>query len=89
LIGKLKNQDSIKPDDDCKILINFLFGAGLSRDYLNALNNIERDITQAQQANDSVKITDLKKEYFEESISGNIEIVDTVSIKANIAPFSI
>lgn len=56
--------------------VNFLFGAGLSRDYLDALNNIEREITQAQKDEDSDKVLGLKKKYFEESISGNIEIVD-------------
>ncbi len=56
--------------------INFLIGAGLSSPFLRALANIEEKLTKTS---DEKEISDIKKEYFEESISGNLELLNNPS----------
>jgi len=55
--------------------INFLFGAGLSKPFLESLNNIETALAKAEKEKNDVEIQKLRKEYFEKSMLGNLKIV--------------
>lgn len=62
--------------------INFLIGAGLSTPFLGVLGDIEKRLAEET---DIDKITQIKKEYFEVSISGNVKLIaPSVSDVANI-----
>ncbi len=56
--------------------INFLIGSGLSHPFLEILSGIESRLTAET---DSTKIKEIKKEYFEKSISKNSELIKTLS----------
>ena len=56
--------------------VNFLIGAGLSCDFLKPLRGIEEKIDEAEKNDDSQVSLELKKEYFEKSIVGNLGIID-------------
>lgn len=57
--------------------INFLIGSGLSRPFLNTLNNIEKDLTEAW--DDLKKVIPLKKDYFDGVMLWNISILENLS----------
>lgn len=62
--------------------ISFLVGAGLSRPFLDTLNSIELDLTDAEKKGDQERIVQLKKDYFSKSILGNLKILrDEVDAK--------
>ena len=69
-------QDIKKTIDSANI--SFLIGAGLSKPFLDALNNIEINLAKAEKDKDDVEILKLKKEYFEKSMLGNLKIVNEV-----------
>lgn len=60
--------------------LNFLMGAGLSMPFLKILENIEKDLTEAEKIEDKderdTKILELRKKYFTESMLGNLKIVN-------------
>ena len=56
--------------------VNFLIGSGLSRPFLDVLQNIETQLTQAENDGDEAKILVLKEEYFTKCMKGNLEVVD-------------
>ena len=58
--------------------INFLIGSGISHPFLEILNTIEDDLTTAEDDNNEDRVAELKKEYFEKCMLGNLEIVDEV-----------
>jgi len=55
--------------------INFLIGSGASREYLGVLNNIEKDLTDAEEVGDKVRRLELKEEYFSKCMEGNIGLI--------------
>ncbi|NQU86077.1 MAG: SIR2 family protein [Mariniphaga sp.] len=56
--------------------INFLIGSGLSFPFLDILNNIEIKLVKAEENYIPQEISELKKEYFEKSMVGNLKIID-------------
>jgi len=56
--------------------VNFLIGSGLSRPFLDVLQGIEVQLTQAENENDTAKILELREEYFTKCMKGNLEVVD-------------
>ena len=56
--------------------VNFLIGSGLSRPFLDVLQDIETQLTQAENDNDAARILVLKEEYYTKCMKGNLEIVD-------------
>ena len=69
-------QDIKKTIDSANI--SFLIGAGLSKPFLDALNNIEINLSKAENDKNDVEVLKLKKEYFEKSMLGNLKIVEDV-----------
>jgi hypothetical protein len=57
--------------------INFLIGAGLSRPFLDVLNDIETFLSDPTKTAD--EITDKKKEYFNKVMLGNLDIVENTT----------
>lgn len=57
--------------------INFLIGAGLSRPFLDVLNNIETFLSDPTKT--AREITDKKKEYFDKVMLGNLAILDNAT----------
>ncbi len=58
--------------------INFLIGAWLSRPFLQVLKNIEKDLIEAENKGDKKKILELKREYFEWVMEGNLKITEDI-----------
>jgi len=57
--------------------LNFLIGSGLSRPFLDVLNDIEVFLSDATKTSD--EITAKKKEYFNRVMAGNLDIVNDVA----------
>ncbi len=56
--------------------INFLIGSGLSAPFLEILKDIETNLSNAEDIEDTAGITKYRKEYFDKCMEGNLEIVD-------------
>ncbi|MEI9911036.1 MAG: SIR2 family protein [Bacteroidota bacterium] len=57
--------------------INFLIGSGLSRPFLEVLNDVEIFLSDSQKT--SAEITAKKKEYFNKVMVGNLDIINDTS----------
>jgi hypothetical protein len=56
--------------------INFLIGSGVSAPFLEILTDIEKELSKAEESGDSSNEIEIKKKYFDKSISNNIKLLN-------------
>lgn len=61
--------------------VNFLLGSGLSKPLLWTLQNIEKDLTEAEEKENISEIKKLKEQYFNECMVWNLKIIDKITEK--------